>query len=192
MSCRSRIRVPRGVVIRWSTDTKHNAPVLPVFIVTSAMREVRVISSPTRNASKNSSSPPAHIRRGSGTGGRKPPRVGWPSWLSADIGNTGCARHQCTVHGAASPGFGSPISRTRGARRPTPRLRLADLLEQGRAQALPQLGGNDVGGLGAAADPLAQMVEVEFFRELFGHDVLLRARAGSVALPWPPIAGTAP
>ena len=48
------------------------------------------------------------------------------------------------------------------------------------------MAGDDVAGLGAAADPLAQMVEVEFFRELFGHDVLLRARAGSMALPWPP------
>jgi len=55
---------------------------------------------------------------GSGTGGRKPPRVGWPSGPSSDIGYTGCARHQCTVHGAASPGFGSPISMNKVARRP--------------------------------------------------------------------------
>ena len=110
--------MPRGVVIRCSTETKHSTPVLPVFIVTSEIREVRFASSPTRSGSKNSSSPPAHIRRGSGTGGRKPPRVGWPSWLSSDIGNTGCARHQCAVHGAASPGFGSPISWNRVARRP--------------------------------------------------------------------------
>ena len=78
--------MPRGVVIRCSTDTKHSTPVLPVFMVTSEMRELRVISSPTRKGSKNSSSPPAHIRRGSGTGGRKPPRVGWPSGPSCDIG----------------------------------------------------------------------------------------------------------
>ena len=80
------VAVPRGVVTRCSTDTKHNAPVPPVFIVTSAMLEVRVISSPTRSGSRNSSSPPAHIRRGSGTGGRKPPRAGWPSGPSSDIG----------------------------------------------------------------------------------------------------------
>ena len=110
--------MPRGVVTRCSTETKHSTPVLPVFMVTSEMREVRFASSPTRKASKNSSSPPAHIRRGSGTGGRKPPRVGWPSGLSSDIGNTGCARHQCTVNGAASPGFGSPISWNSVARRP--------------------------------------------------------------------------
>src|SRR5580658_5583937 len=65
MSCRSRSAGPRDVVIRCSTETKHNTPVLPVFIVTSEMREVRVVSSPTRNVSMNSSSPPAHIRRGS-------------------------------------------------------------------------------------------------------------------------------
>ena len=42
-------------------------------------------------------------------------------------------------------------------------LGLADLLEQRRAQALHQLRGDDVGGFGAAADPLPQMIEVEFF-----------------------------
>ena len=102
--------MPRGVVTVCSTETKQSTPVEPVFIVTSEIREVRVDSSPTRNGSRNSISPPAHIRRGSGTGGRKPPRVGWPSGPSIDIGNTGCARHQCVVHGAASPVFGSPMS----------------------------------------------------------------------------------
>ena len=107
--------------------------------VTSAMRETRVDSSPTRKGSMNSSSPPAHIRRGSGTGGRKPPRVGWPSGPSIDIGNTGCARHQCVVNGAASPG-----------------LRLADLLEQRRAQAFHQLRGDDVGGFGRCGRSIAR------------------------------------
>src|SRR6267142_2588073 len=109
MSCRSRTAMPRGVVTMCSTETKHNTPVEPVFIVTSEMREVRVVSSPTRKGSMNSSSPPAHIRRG--------------------------------VAG----------------------LRLADLLEQSRAQALDELRGHDVGGLGAAADPLPQMIEIELF-----------------------------
>ena len=102
--------MPRGVVTTCSTATKHSVPVEPVFTVTSDMRAVRLGASPTRSASKNSSSPPAHIRRGSGTGGRKPPRVGWPSGPSIDIGNTGWPRHQCTVNGAASPSLGSPMS----------------------------------------------------------------------------------
>ena len=68
--------MPRGVVMVCSTETKQSTPVEPVFIVTSEIREVRVDSSPTRRGSMNSISPPVHIRRGSGTGGRKPPRVG--------------------------------------------------------------------------------------------------------------------
>jgi hypothetical protein len=59
-----------------STETKQSTPVEPVFIVTSDIREMRVASSPTRRGLRNWISPPAHIRRGSGTGGRKPPRVG--------------------------------------------------------------------------------------------------------------------
>src|SRR6476660_9159142 len=118
MSCRSWMATPRGVVIVCSTETKQSTPVEPVFIVTSEIFEVRVDSSPTRNGSRNWISPPAHIRRGSGTGGRKPPRVGWPSGPSIDIGNTGCARHQCVVHGAASPAFGSPMSWNSVARKP--------------------------------------------------------------------------
>ncbi|MHC2625138.1 hypothetical protein ACVIW2_007170 [Bradyrhizobium huanghuaihaiense] len=118
MSCRSRMATPRGEEMLCSTETKHSVPVEPDFTCTSAMREVRVDSSPTRSGCRNSISPPAHIRRGSGTGGRKPPRVGCPSGPSIDIGNTGCARHQCTVNGAASPFLGSPTSWNSVARRP--------------------------------------------------------------------------
>jgi hypothetical protein len=48
----------------------------------------------------------------------------------------------------------------RGERRGIARLRLADLHKQSGAQALYQLRGDDVGGLTAATDPLAQMVEI--------------------------------
>mgnify|MGYP003694458633 CR=1 FL=1 len=51
----------------------------------------------------------------------------------------------------------------RGPRRGVAGLRLADVLEQRRAQTLHQLRGDDVGRFRAAADPLAQMVEVELF-----------------------------
>ena len=47
----------------------------PVFSVTSSIVEVRVIVSPTRSGWWNSNWLPAHMRRGSGTGGRNPPRL---------------------------------------------------------------------------------------------------------------------
>ena len=148
MSCRSRIAMPRGVVMMCSTETKHSVPVEPVFIVTSAMREVRFASSPTRSGSRNSSSPPAHIRRGSGTGGRKPPRVGMA--VGAELRHRKHRLRQAPM---------------RGERRGVAGLGLADLLEQRRAQALHQLRGDDVGGLRGAADPLPQMIEIELFGE---------------------------
>jgi hypothetical protein len=42
---------------------------------TSAIVEVRSTRSPTRTGERNSNWLPAHMRRGSGTGGRKPPRL---------------------------------------------------------------------------------------------------------------------
>ncbi|MGY4367966.1 hypothetical protein ACVW1A_004031 [Bradyrhizobium sp. LB1.3] len=48
MSWRSRMATPRGEEMLCSTETKHSVPVDPVFTCTSAMREVRVDSSPTR------------------------------------------------------------------------------------------------------------------------------------------------
>ena len=77
-----------------------------------------------------------------------------------------------------------------GPRRRVARLRLADLLEQRGAQALHQLRGDDVGGLGAAADPLPQMIEIEF--RLFGHDDLVRTRGVLGSRLWSPMPGTAP
>jgi hypothetical protein len=63
---------------------------------------------------------------------------------------------------------------------------LADLLEQCRAQAHHEMRGDDVGRLGAAADPLPQMIEIEFL----GHDDF-RARGVPVAT-CSSIAGTGP
>src|ERR1700744_1244163 len=111
MLWRSRVATPRDVVKTWSTETKHNRPVLPDFRSISLIVEVRVTTSPTRSGSTKLISPPAHIRRGNGTGGRKPPPVGWPSGPTSDIGTTGSVRHQCAVNGAASPAFGVPTSR---------------------------------------------------------------------------------
>ena len=51
----------------------------------------------------------------------------------------------------------------RGERRGVARLRLADLLEQRRAQTLHKLRGDDVGGFLGAADPLPQVIDVGLF-----------------------------
>src|ERR1700721_4891861 len=99
MSWRSRVATPRGVLKTWSTETKHSKPVLPGLRFISLIVELRVTTSPTRSGSMKLISPPAHIRRGKGTGGRKPPRVGWPSGPTYDIGTTGSDRHQCAGDG---------------------------------------------------------------------------------------------
>jgi hypothetical protein len=65
-------------------------------------------------------------------------------------------------------------------------LRLADIHEQRGAQSLHQLRGDDIGGLGAATDPLAQMIQIG----LFSHDDLIRAREDLTALMHSPMAGT--
>ena len=51
--------------------TKQSGPVLPSFIEMSVMVEVLLMCSPTVIGRWNESSEPAHIRRGSGTGGMK-------------------------------------------------------------------------------------------------------------------------
>ena len=111
----------RRLKITWSTETKHSMPVLPVFSVKSLIVEVRVTTSPTRSGSTKLIAPPAHIRRGNGTGGRNPPRLGWPSAPTSDNGTTGSVRHQCAVNGAASPSFGLPTSRNNAERNPATR-----------------------------------------------------------------------
>ena len=57
----------------------------------------------------------------------------------------------------------------RRERRGVAGLRLADLLEQGRAQALNEMRGDEVGGLRAAADPLPQMIDIELFGNGLRH-----------------------
>ncbi len=79
----------------------------------------------------------------------------------------------------------------RGERRGVAHRRHADLLEQSRAQALDELRGHDVGGLGAAADPLPQMIEIELFGELSGHDDVRAVGTFGISL-WSPMPGTAP
>ena len=69
---------------------------------------------------------PAHIRLGSGTGGRKPPRRGWPSSPSSDCRCTGRKYSQWARGGSGSPGAGGASSRSSSAARstrPVPRPR---------------------------------------------------------------------
>ncbi len=61
------------------TLTNTRRPVRPSFTVMSAMPDSRRTVSPTRTGWWNCSWLPAHMRRGKGTGGMKPPLVGWPS-----------------------------------------------------------------------------------------------------------------
>ena len=73
---------------------------LPVFRVTSWMVERRTTASPTGIGAKVAISPPAHMRRGSGTSGMKPEPRAMPSMLSPSIGAAPGARHQCMARGA--------------------------------------------------------------------------------------------
>ena len=132
--------MPRGVVITWSTETKHSVPVLPVF-----MRHVRDARGARHGVADAQRLDRSSIRRRPTSGAAAAPAAGsrreWDGrrGRASDIGTTGSARHQCAVNGAASPVF-----------------RLADLEEQRRAQSRHQLRGDDVGGFLGAADPLPQ------------------------------------
>ena len=104
---------------QWSTETKHNVPVLPVFMVTSAMREVRVASSPTRKRIEEfqlAAGPhPArqrHRRQEAAAGGMA---------VGAEFRHRKDRLRQAPMHGARArhrPVLGSPISRNSVARRP--------------------------------------------------------------------------
>src|SRR3546814_14162096 len=61
------------------TVTKTSFPLRPCFSVIDSIVDTRRISVPSTSGRRKMTRPPAHIRRGSGTGGRKPPRLGWPS-----------------------------------------------------------------------------------------------------------------
>ncbi len=66
------------------TFTNTSGPVRPDFSFTLSIVDVRVTASPTRSGSWNWNWLPAHMRRGSGTGGRNPPRFACPSGPISD------------------------------------------------------------------------------------------------------------
>src|SRR4030095_9670243 len=92
--------------ISWRTFTNTSGPVRPDFSVTSAIVDTRVTPSPTRSGRLNSNWLPAHIRRGSGTGGRKPPRLAWPSGPTSDWRYSGRKYSQCQSGGIDVPAGG--------------------------------------------------------------------------------------
>ena len=61
--------------VQGTATLQTSAPLRPFLNLTSAIREVRVMFSPTRKGRWNSARPPAHMRRGKSTGGRNPPRL---------------------------------------------------------------------------------------------------------------------
>ena len=63
------------------------APVVPVLGSTDLMREERWIVWPILSGGPvKAKRLPAHMRRGSGTGGRKSPRSAWPSGPTFESG----------------------------------------------------------------------------------------------------------
>ena len=85
------------------TLTKTSRPLRPSLLRTSSMVLVRATASPTRTGLRNSNWLPAHMRRGSGTGGKKPPRLAWPSAPISLCRCIGKKYSQCHSSGSAVP-----------------------------------------------------------------------------------------
>ncbi len=64
-------------------------PALPSFSASEVIVPVRVASWPISKGLRNLVRAPANIRRCSSTGGKKPPRSGWPSVPIFDMGARG-------------------------------------------------------------------------------------------------------
>ena len=84
MSCSSDSASPWALRTSCRTITNTRSPLRPDLGVTETMREVRSMLSPTRSGACQVRRPPAHMRRGSGTGGRNSPRAAWPSGPACD------------------------------------------------------------------------------------------------------------
>lgn len=119
MSCSSLSARPLALLISWRTVTKTSAPLRPCLASTLLMVDRRTTSSPIFNGRSKCSRPPAHMRRGSGTGGKKPPRFGWPSVPISLWGACGRKYNQCASGGRGDPGSVCASSmRSRVADRP--------------------------------------------------------------------------
>src|SRR5438874_3488413 len=119
MSCSSVNARPPATEISCRTTTNTSSPLCPRFGATDTMRDLRVAVAPTASGRCHSIRLPAHIRRGSGTGGRKPPRFACPSGPTSDWRYAGRKYSQCQSGGTASPARGAASSRSSVADRST-------------------------------------------------------------------------
>ena len=104
ISCVSVRHRPCALLKACSTSTNSRSPVRPALCLTEAMRECFCAASPTRSGLLcHCRRPPAHMRRGSGTGGKKPPRKGWPSGPIWPCGACGKKYSQCHSGGTSLP-----------------------------------------------------------------------------------------
>lgn len=115
---------PRASMISWRSVTNASVPLRPALTSTDVTVVVREISSPMRKACSNWSLPPAHIRRGSCTGGRMPLRRGWPSTSSATVSSRGVKSSQCHNRGNSSPGRNASPPRSSVAAKASAEARL--------------------------------------------------------------------
>src|SRR5450631_387950 len=65
--------------IRWSMVTNTNGPVFPSLYLTERIVEIFSAAVPICSGCVTCCEPDAHMRRGSGAGGRNPPFRRWPS-----------------------------------------------------------------------------------------------------------------
>lgn len=91
-----------------STVTKISGPVRPCFSVIAVISCVRFTTLSRAIGATRRLRPPANIRRGSRAGGMNPPRVGWPSGPSDDVGSAGLKYTQCHMGGNGEPLARSP------------------------------------------------------------------------------------
>ena len=123
MLCTSRTAGPASPMTSCATSTNTNWPDPPDFSVTDWMREVRETASPTRRGARNSTLLDAHIRRGSGTGGRKlagvSSRKGCPSGPSRAVAASGGHKHQWNPCGT-KPSSGASRSNVASQRETIP------------------------------------------------------------------------
>ena len=147
MSCSSTSAGPAGPAISWRTFTNTSVPLRPSLAATSAIVDVRVMASPIRSGRRNCIRLPAHIRRGSGTGGRKPPRLRMA--VRPDLRHRAHRRKYCQCQGGGSASPGSNVR---------------DKVER-RGESSRRRRRDDVGCDLRPADPAAKLVEREGRRD---------------------------
>src|SRR3989344_1702634 len=104
MSCSSRMATPCAPDTSCCTVTNTSVPLRPALMLTLLISDTRRTASPTARDRRNCRRPPAHMRRGRLTGGRKPPRLGCPSGPMLDCRSPGRKYNQCHSGGRCGGG----------------------------------------------------------------------------------------